>query len=197
MRRYYTNAQCNTNPLAHELINHFGSLNGVLSAAPEDLMSIKGVGEQTAALIKLLTPIARAAVLENVKEVDELHNSHDIGSYIFKRYAMCKNEMVTILCLKPNGKIAGFEKVGDGDIGAVGLSMRRVVEVAIRCGASVVVLAHNHPSGIALPSAIDVEITKGVVNSLRQVDIHLADHIIITDNDYVSMAQSQEYKNIF
>ncbi len=197
MLLYHSIPQGDTNPLAHRLINRFGGINGVLSATTEELMSVEGVGENTAALIKLLTPLTRASIIDNLKKVDELPNSDDIGRYLLKRYAFCNRETVSMLCLKPSGKIIAFEPIGEGDIGAVCVSARRIIEVALKYNAAVVILAYNHPSGNALPSAIDVEITKGLAVTLRQVGVHLADHIILVENDYVSMAQSAEYKNIF
>lgn len=197
MLLYHSFAQGDTNPLAHQLINRFGSINGVLSASAEELMSVPGVGEKTASLIKLLTPITRACILENIKKVEELHGPDDMGRYLLKRYAFCNRETVSVLCLKPNGKVIAFEPIGEGDIGAVCVSARRIIEVALKYNASIVALAHNHPSGNAIPSAIDIEITKGLAATLRQVGVHLVDHIILVENDYVSMAQSAEYKNIF
>lgn len=197
MLLYHSIPQGDTNPIAHRLINRFGSLNGVFSASKEELMSVEGVGEVTAALISLYVPLTRRVILDRLKETDELHSSEDIGSYVLGHYSFCKDEYVSLLCLRPNGKIAAFEKIADGDITGVGVSARKILEIAIKYDSSIVILAHNHPSGIALPSAIDVEVTKGLVEALRQVGVHLADHVILTDNDYVSMAQSAEYSHLF
>ncbi len=197
MLLYHSIPQGDTNPLAHRLINRFGSLNAVLSASKDELMKVEGVGECTASLIKLLTPITRASILENISKVEELHNSDEIGRYLLKRYAFCREEIVSLLCLRPNGRLLAFEQLAEGDIASVGVSARNILEKAIKHGASVVILAHNHPGGMALPSAVDIEITKGLSHTLRQVGVHLADHIVLTDNDYVSMAQSAEYKKFF
>jgi len=198
MLLYYAAPQGDTNPLAHRLINRFGDLNGVFSASPEELMSVEGVGEVTAGLIKLYKPITRSIILERLGSINELHGADEIGKYILNQYALCDKERVSILCMKPNGRILSFSDIGEGDLGTVGISTRKVLEIAIKCDADMVVLAHNHPSGIALPSAVDIEVTKGLVATLRQVGIHLVDHIIIAgSDDYVSMAQSVEYGDIF
>ena len=126
-----------------------------------------------------------------------MHGSADIGAYIQSQYALCDDERVSVLCLRPNGKILSFNYIGEGDLSEVGISARKIAEIAIKCNASMVGLAHNHPSGLALPSAVDIEITRGLVLALRQVGVHLVDHIIIVHDDYVSMAQSPEYNHMF
>ena len=197
MLLYYSIPQGDTNPLAHKLINRFGDLNGVFSASAEELMSVEGVGEVTASLLRLYGPIARSIILSRLERVNELHGSADIGAYIQSQYALCEDERVSVLCLRPNGKILSFNYIGEGDLSEVGISARKIAEIAIKCNASMVVLAHNHPSGLAIPSAVDIEITRGLVLALRQVGVHLVDHIIIVHDDYVSMAQSPEYKHMF
>ncbi len=197
MLLYHSIPQGDTNPLAHKLINRFGSLEGVLSASYEDLLKVEGVGEITASLIKLYKPITRRIILERIAGKNELHGGEEIGNYILNQYAFCSEERVSVLCLRGNGKIIAFEDIGSGDIASVGISTRRILEIAIKYDAGLVVLAHNHPSGLALPSAIDVEITRGLVATLRQVGVHLIDHVVVAGHDYVSMAQSEEYSGMF
>ena len=93
-------------------------------------------------------------------------------------------------CLDAKGKKKGLFKVSEGDVSSVGLNIRQIVENALRCKAIAVVMAHNHPSGLALPSHEDEIATRLVREALDTVEIQLYDHIIVADNDYVSMAQS-------
>ena len=87
------------------------------------------------------------------------------------------------LCLDGKGKKKGLYKLGEGDLGSVGLNIRQIMENTLRSKAVMVVLAHNHPSGVALPSHEDRE-------ALETMGVRLVDHVIVADNDYVSMAES-------
>lgn len=194
---YYSVPRRDTNPLAHRLLNRFGSIEAVLSAPQDELMKIDGVTENTVSLFKLFLVLQKKIAAERADGVDELHTTEEIGEYLKQRYYMRCSEFVSLLCLRGNGKILSFDFIGEGDVASVGLSTRSILEIVIKHNATVAVLAHNHPSGIALPSAVDVEITRGLVTALKQVGVNLIDHIILADNDYVSMAQSQEYSNLF
>ena len=101
-----------------------------------------------------------------------------------------KVETVFLLCLDAKCKVLCCKEIGEGSVNAAGISVRRVVETALNAGASTVVLAHNHPSGLALPSAEDIQTTRRMAMALSAVEIHLADHIVVADGDYVSMVQS-------
>ena len=80
--------------------------------------------------------------------------------------------------------------MGEGSINSAGISIRKIVETALREGATSVVLAHNHPSGIAIPSPEDIQTTRRIAAALQSVEVYLADHIVVADGDYVSMVQS-------
>ena len=99
-------------------------------------------------------------------------------------------ETVFLLCLDAKCKVLCCRELGEGSVNAAGISVRKVVETALSAGASSVVLAHNHPSGVAIPSEEDIQTTQRITSALRAVDITLADHLIVADEDYVSMALS-------
>ena len=101
-----------------------------------------------------------------------------------------KVESVFLLCLDAKCKVLACKEVGEGSVNSAGISIRKIVETAIGVNATTVVLAHNHPSGLAIPSAEDVQTTHRIANALQAVEITLADHIIVADDDYVSMAMS-------
>lgn len=197
MLLYYSVPRRDTNPIAHKLLNEFGSIEAVLNASEDELLKINGVTKNTVSLFKIFLLIVQKTAKDSLAGITDLHTTEEIGEYFKTRYVGRKSECVSLLCLKGNGKILSFDIIGEGDIASVGISARKILEIAIKCDATVVVLAHNHPSGIALPSAVDIEVTKGLASSLKQVGIKLLDHIILSENDYVSMAQSEEYGNIF
>ena len=98
--------------------------------------------------------------------------------------------MVYQLCLDRKGKLLACKKLGEGGVASADLDIRRLVENAILTGASAVILAHNHPSGVALPSQEDYAATDRAKEALAVVGVVLTDHIVVADGDYVSMADS-------
>ena len=102
--------------------------------------------------------------------------------------------MVFLLCLDAKCKVLCCQQVGEGGVNSAGVPIRRVVETALAANATTVVLAHNHPSGLALPSHEDIETTRRVALALDAVEIALADHIIVADGDFTSMVHSGYYR---
>ena len=82
------------------------------------------------------------------------------------------------------------KEVGEGSVNSASISIRKIVEIALSTNATTVILAHNHPSGVAVPSAEDIQTTRRVAAALSTVEVHLADHIVVAEGDYVSMVQS-------
>ena len=197
MLLFYAIPRKDTNPIAHELINTFGSFAGVFDAEVEDLAKIKGMTKNAAVLIKSILPIARAYIESKSDTNKCIKTFEDMGSFFMAKYLGIKSETASMLCLNGKGEILSFEVLSDGDLDSTGLSIRTVLQQVIKTSATAVVIAHNHPSGVALPSPADVEITKMVADALKTISVHLIDHIIIANNDYVSMAQSSKYEHIF
>lgn len=198
MLLFYGIPQRDTNELAVQLIDQFGSFAGVFDADVEDLATVKGMTRNAACLIKLVMPVAKA-YLESREEgkFDALHTREEIGSYLLTKYLSVKTENLTMLCLNRAGKVLSFSVLAEGDVDSVGISVRSVLEQVMRTSATAVVLAHNHPSGIALPTPADIRMTEMVAAALKTISVNLVDHIIIADGDYVSMAQSSKFRHIF
>ena len=95
-----------------------------------------------------------------------------------------------LLCLDAKCKVLCCKEIGEGSVNSASISVRKVVETALAANATTVVLAHNHPSGIAVPSNEDIQTTQRIAAALYAVEIHLADHIVVAEGDYVSMVQS-------
>ena len=175
----------NTNPLAHELIDRFGSLNGVLEASPGELSQVKGIGPQAATLLSMLLPILR------MYEQDKLLPRRRISTYA-EMSALCrtlflgvKNEQFYVLGLDSHLNLLSVKLLSQGTPSQVSLEPRRVVEELLRCGAAGAVITHNHPSGSPEPSQADVDITLEIQSLLAGLDIRLYDHVLIAGNkDY-------------
>ena len=187
---YYAIPRRDTNPIAHALMERYGSLSAVLAAPVEDLKKVEGVGESAAILLKLAPQLYRKAKMSDAEQEPILSSVERVGAYLLERFAGEKNEVVYQLCLDRKGKLLVCKKLGEGGVTSADLDIRRLVENALLTGASSVVLAHNHPSGVALPSRDDYAATDRAKTALAVVGVALTDHIIVADGDFVSMADS-------
>jgi DNA repair protein RadC len=174
-------------------LDHFGSLPQVLEAPVEELMKVPGVGENTALYLNLITATGRYYALRKADRPVILNSTEKYGRYLLDYFSGMRNETVYALCLDAKCKVLCCRKVGEGDVNSASVPMRRVAEIALSANATAVVLAHNHPSGVALPSREDVQTTQRLAMALGGMDIILADHIVVADDDFVSMTQSQLY----
>lgn len=187
---FYAIPRMDTNPIAHKLIDRFGSLAKVLDAPVDKLMEVEGVRQHAATLIHLAKDIARCYDTSKSKEETILPTMDACGNYLKAFFRNRKNETIFLLSLDAKMKVLDCKEVGEGSVNYANVPVRRVVEMALESGASSVVLAHNHPSGIALPSMEDIQTTRRLASALSAVEIILADHIVVADDDYVSMVQS-------
>lgn len=192
---FYCIPRQDTNELAHRLLERFGSFAQILDADPEELCGVNGIGENTARFLKLLPAVARYYQVDKARlEGKPLLTTEACGAYLMPYFLGRSNETVFLLCLDAKGKVICCRMVGEGGINSAGVPIRRIVEISLAAKATSVVLAHNHPSGIALPSAEDVSTTQRVATALQAVDVILADHLVIADDDFTSMVQSGYYR---
>ncbi len=199
MLLFYSIPRKDTNEIAHTLLNRFGSLSAVLEASTSDLMSVKGIGENSAVLIKMLLPIFRIYESQKTIKGKSFYSLDDLCDFVMKKYFGFKKEVIAVTTLNSRGEIIAFDRLNSGDAEAVGVSIRSIIAKVIERNAVSVVLSHNHPYGSALPSPDDVETTKRVASVLNDMNIRFIDHIIVSnsDNDCISMVQSADYNYIF
>jgi len=192
---FYCIPRQDTNELAHALIDQFGSLPQVLETGTKELMTVKGIGQNTATFLNLIPAVARYYGVERSKREEKpLLTINDCGEYLRQRFKGQSNETVYLLCLDAKCKPRCCPKIGEGSVNSAGVPIRRVVEAALGANATSAILAHNHPSGLALPSHEDVVTTRRVAAALDAVEVRLADHIVMADNDFTSMLQSGYYR---
>lgn len=197
MLLFYGIPQKDTAKIAHDLLQNFGSFAGVFEADIDELVKVKGMTRNAASLIKLMKPIGREYVLSKYCNVECLKSPKEIGDFILAQYFGLQGENFSLLCINRLGKVLSFEVIMQGSVDSVGVSPRLVVEKVLKHGATSVVIAHNHPGGIAIPSPADEEITKQLADLLKGISVNLVDHIIVADDDYISMASSRQYEYIF
>ncbi len=186
---YYAIPRKDTNPLAHRLLDRFVTIAGVCDAPIDELMDEFGLSENTAVLLKLLPHMSRL-YNESKLNSDNTIELDTIGDVIKTKFIGRVEEVVVLLLGDAKGKIIFFDVVAKGSINSSDMPIRKIVDLSIRHNARLAFVAHNHPSGNALPSTADVNTTKTLAKTLRAVGVRLFDHFIITDDDYVSLRES-------
>lgn len=186
---YYAIPRRDTNPIAHALMERYGSLSAVLEAPVEDLRKVEGIGESAAILLRLVFQLHRRARLADARDT-VLNSTERTGRYLLELFAGLNREVLYQLCLDQKGKLLACKRLSEGSANSTEMNIRLLAENAILTSASAVILAHNHPSGIALPSQDDFNTTERARAALNTVGVVLLDHIIVADGDFVSMADS-------
>lgn len=194
---FYCIPRRDTVPAAKELLNTFGSLSAVFDAKISELTQISGISENAAVLIKLVLPTARIYNYEKGRAAAEFTSIEQIGDFLTDKFIGCETERFAVLGLDALGRKRFFEFLANGNIESVGISIRDIVKLALDNDAVAVVIAHNHPSGVAIPSCEDEFATAELAIAMKKIGMRLLDHIVIADGDYVSMRQTAKYAEIF
>lgn len=193
---FYTRSRGNTNPLAHDLLDNFGSLKGVLEARPEQLMQVKGVGEETATLLSMMVPLFRKYQECLCEEREYIRNRRTAEEYCKALLAGHRTERFCVISLSADMKVLGRRTVGEGSLTEVPAYPRLIVETALNYNAYGVILCHNHPGGRAEPSQEDIAVTQSILTVLSQLNVLLLDHIIVSGNEVYSMTQHGHFSPV-
>ncbi len=187
---FYALPRMDTNRLAHRLLDAFGSLDNVLDATPEELMSVEGIGENAAALIRMIPAMGARYMMSKSRIGSIITTSEDAGAFVLPYFMGSREERILLVCLDAKLKAFDCHVLATGDVTRANVSVRKVMEYAMRRNAPTVLMAHNHVGGLAIPSKEDVESTIRLRALLRSVGIELVDHIVVADDDFVSMRDS-------
>lgn len=187
---FYAIPRRNTNELAHALLNRFKSFRGVLEAEQTELESVPGIGENAALLIRLVSSLSSRYMISANAHGAVISGSAEAGAYLLPYFKYRREERTVMLSLDTAGRVIDCHRLAEGSPGMVGLPVRELVDLALRDKAARVILAHNHMSGVALPSSTDVDTTARLYRMLQMIEVELLDHIIISEGDFVSMRDS-------
>ncbi len=174
-------------PLARSLLKRFGSLPGVFNADPAALARHPGMGETSAAAIRIVTLAARRLAREAVREQPVLGSWQALIDYLTIDMAHLTVERVRVLYLNAQNMLIHDEHVGDGSIDEAAIHPREVIRRALDLGATALILVHNHPSGSPQPSRADIQITARIAEAGRLLGIVVHDHVIIGREGHVSL----------
>ncbi len=193
---FFAIPQRDTNPLAHRLLDHFGDLAAVLDADYEELCRIDGISEHSATLLVLCGELLSRYHKEK-KSRAKIATFDDIKDYMCAQLSNQKCETVLLMSLNNRCEMINCTVVRTGTITSAETSTRELVQVALRDRATAVVVAHNHPVGLALPSAEDVDATRVFVAAFKMMEIDVLDHIIVSQDGHYSMRGSAYYAPLF
>lgn len=186
---YYAVPRKDTNQLAHNLLERFGSLSAVLDA-PLNALTEAGLTQNAAVLLKLVPSLGRLYTDDRNYNKKKVINQERLGYLMLDKFMGRVNEVVILMLLDAKFKEIFCGVVSKGSMSACQLYIRKIVQLAVTNNAKYAVLAHNHPSGVAIPSEDDVFSTQEIYDALSIVGVTLVDHYVVADHDFVSMMQS-------
>ncbi len=195
MLLFYAIPRSDTNETAHELISKFGSIAGVFNATRDELVKVKGVSDNVVVLLKLIPQLLSVYSSENVKD-KPLTDLATIYEYFASSFLGVMTEQIKLCCLDDNLKVVTCPVIQDGAVNVVPVNVRKLVETVYKSNCSLIILAHNHPNGMAVPSDEDIKVTRQLKQILASVGINLLDHVIVGKSGAISMKYSG-YFNTF
>lgn len=198
MLLYHAIPRGDTNETAHLLLERFRTFRELLEATPEELQSVEGVGESSAVLLKLVQEVSRRYHIARTARRVQLSTTAAIGKFVLPLFIGKREEIIYLLCLDAAKTLIYSKMLTTGNSTNAPLDIRKLLSIVTSVHARYVVLAHNHPSGCAIPSQADLQTTIQLQRSLNQIGVKLLDHLIVADptnpdepaGDYISMADS-------
>lgn len=193
---FYAVPMKNTSILAHKLLDSFGSISAIFDA-PYDALIEAGLTESQAVMLKLMPDITRLYIEDKHNNKSKVVDVDNLPDVIIRKFIGRENENVLALLIDAKGKEVFCGIVSKGSLNDTTLPIRKIVDFSLRYNAKSVIVAHNHPSGVALPSRDDIDATVNLKNALDLIGVRLLDHYIVADNDCVSLAQSKILPTVF
>lgn len=193
---FYALPRHDTNPIAHRLIEHFGSFSAVLDADPAELQRMEGLGMSSAVLLAMMKPLWRLYRRDSSQHRVPLDNYRAAGAFCVDLFAGRTKEALYLLCLDPACRLIRDVLLHEGTVNEVAVHPRTVVETALRNNASQVILVHNHPLGQLEPSQNDLVFTRKISMALSVIGIRVADHIIVSGEEAYSFAHEGRMERI-
>ena len=174
--------------LARDLLGRFGSLRALLRASREEFCAVHGLGEAKYVQLQAGLEIARRHLAEALSGRQVLKDPGDVRRMLQARLRDREHETFAALCLDNQHRVIAFDELSQGTIDGASVYPREVIKAALKHGAAAVIFAHNHPSGVAEPSAADRTLTERLKAALAQVDIRVLDHFVVGEQ-VVSFAE--------
>lgn len=188
---FYSIPQKDTKPLAKELLKTFGSISRVLDAPVEELAKVEGAGASTALYLHILRSLFAEYFEDSVrKDATQLTTMSGLVAFLRAVIGNRQNEVFFAVFLNAKNEVLQTRELSEGTVSQAAAYPRRIVEEALKCKATSLILAHNHPGGIAEPSEDDLRITSEIKSALALVENSLQEHILLAGSDYYSFRRN-------
>jgi len=188
--------QKDTNPLAHRLIDTFGSIRELLSADRDALMHVEGMTANAATLLNLIGDLRRYCAEEEMPMGTSLADIEDQVKFLMPKFDMQASEALWMVSLDHACRVLAVHLVSRGTPVSSDVNVREILRHALSDNAVKVIIAHNHPSGLALPSRADLDATANIARTLKPTGVKLLDHFIFArGGDCVSFEQTASIRD--
>jgi len=175
--------------LAYKILNEFSSLRNIFNANLDEFTKIKGVGPAKYVQLQAVLEMSSRHLKETIEKQSAITSPHDTRQFLKSQLRDRSYEVFAAIFLDNRHQVIKFEELFRGTIDGASVYPREVVKKALKYNAAAMIVAHNHPSGIAEPSHADEQITQRLNKALALVDIRLLDHLVIGDGEVVSLAE--------
>lgn len=184
MLLFYAKPQGDVNPTAHALLDRFGSLHAIFESPVSDIAAVPGMGEHSAILLKLIPELLRRYVAEQRQEVECFDTLSKVGDYLYHKFIGLDYECLYMMMFDNRMGLIDCVRVAEGNVSASNVPFRLMTEKILQRRASAIVLAHNHPSGLPIPSSEDLNVTDELDNLFSVLDITVVEHLIVTERNF-------------
>lgn len=175
--------------LARELLGSFGGLRGVLEAGQDSFCSQPGLGPAKFAQLQAVIEMARRHLAEELKKGSAINSPMATRNFLLSSLRAAHQEVFACLYLDSQNRLIEFREHFYGTIDSASVYPRELVRAALECNAAGIILAHNHPSGVAEPSESDRSITRRIAAAMQLIDVRLLDHMVVGDGEVLSFAE--------
>ncbi|MDY7575889.1 RadC family protein [Actimicrobium sp. CCI2.3] len=175
--------------LARDMVAHFGSLNGLFQASVDQFSALHGLGPAKFAQLQAVMELAKRALAEQLQKGMTLSSPQMVKHYLQLLLAHKCYESFTVLFVDVGNRLIATEELFRGTLTHASVYPREVIKAALRHNAAALLLAHNHPSGIAVPSQSDHALTQTLKSALAMIDVKVLDHFIVAGNEVYSFAE--------
>jgi len=186
---FYCIPKKDTNPVAHSILQEYGSLAALFEADPRDIARRCNLSVSTAILLTIAGPLTRRFLKQRWGDKPVLSSSTRAGEYAVSLFSGRPYEVFYVICLDAQNRVNHSALVHEGTLNEAPVYPRIIVEAALRHKANSVILSHNHPGGSLVASGPDLDVTKRIQSALTPISIPVVDHIIVAGEQFASLAE--------